>query len=284
MVEDARVASDEIWLGRAEVRPLDGASPELDGATYAFVVILAYASSREAFMALFDEILAEDHLELVELEEVALIRETWDLDEKVWYALDTAESGDPSVMIIHGDTPVDGEDEDMALVRAALSSRGAVQFRQVGSDRYFLGYPLDTSDTWALFHIIDTDFVALNGYFAIRSDCFIDAEIVDDGDTFMLRAIERRGEEPVDPELPLDRLELLLAALSERYPLVGLSDTTMPDVAAVGRITRLGADKVTLRGVTTLAEWTTSKDHLYRNIEAIRFGHAYESALASVLS
>lgn len=179
--------------------------------------------------------------------------------------------------------PADAEDADIATVRAAAASGEAVQFRFVGDNHYFFGFPVDVSEIWALVHIINRDVVALDGHIAVRADCLFEAEVIEDSDTFMLRAIERRGERPLNPGLPLGTHKTLLAALSERYPLIGLSDATMSDQVAVGRITRLAADEVTLRGVTTGGEWTTNKQHLYKNIEAIRFGLAYEAALASVL-
>jgi hypothetical protein len=159
-----------------------------------------------------------------------------------------------------------------------------VQFRLVGDDSYYLGFPVDVSETWRS----STSSTPTSLHWTVtspgRADCLMEAEVIEHSDTFMLEAIERRGDRPLNPEVPLDSHKSLLAALSERYPLVGLSDATMPGQVAVGRITRLGADKVTRRGVTPLGEWTTSKQHLHKDIEAIRFGHAYESALASVLS
>src|SRR5690349_18104444 len=134
--------TDEIWMGRAEVRPLEGAHSDLADATYAAAVILAYASSHDAFEAVFDAILADEHLELVDLEEVGPIREVWDLDDKYLSALETAASGDPSVTIHHTNEPADAEDADMETVRGAAASAGAVQFRLMADDSFYFGFPV----------------------------------------------------------------------------------------------------------------------------------------------
>jgi hypothetical protein len=273
---------DEIWMGRAEVRPLEGADPELRDATYLAMVMIAYSSSREAFEALFFEFLAEQHLQLIELEEVGTIVEVWNLDDKFLRAIETAESGDPSIIFYQSNEPED-EDPDMDTVRAAAGSGNAVQFRLIGDDGYYFGFPVEVNDAWALFHVIDSDMVALDGWAAVRADCLIEAEVFEEADTFMLQAIERRGERPLNPEVPLDGHEPMLAALSGRYPLVALRDSNISGAVAVGAVIRAGTDEVTLRGVNTSGEWTSNKQHLYKNVELIRFGSAYLSALASIL-
>lgn len=273
----------EIWMGRGEVRPLPGADPELADATWASALVLAYASSREGFERVLEATLEDDRLELVELEEVGPIGEMWNVGEHIRRALETAETGAPSLWVVHSHVPEDAEDEDEAALRAATAAGDPVRFRRLGGDSYYLGYAVAVSERWGLVNLIERDSVRLDGYAAVRFERVIDVEVLSDSDTFLMRALAQRGERPQDPVVPLDGHKSLLGELSHRYPLVSLGDETMPGVVGIGEIAALGDDRVTLRGVNTLAEWTGEHEHLFENIEMVLFGREYEKALASVV-
>ena len=84
------------------------------------------------------------------------------------------------------------------LSAATLCSSGGA-----GRDHDYVGFAVNVGETWAVVNVIDNEFVAFDGYLAVRSDSFIDVEVVTEEDTFVLAALELRAELPSDPVLPL---------------------------------------------------------------------------------
>jgi hypothetical protein len=272
-------------MGRASLRALEGAAPELAKATCIWAVIFAYASSRDEFERELRRVVRESEAELVDLEDAGPVHEMLDVDEeKMRRALETAETGDPTVHFYLSDEPADAVDEDWAVIREAAASGDAVEHRLLGSDHFWEGFVVSVGETWAIVNVVNPVFVAFDGYEAVRFDSVMDADVITEEDTFVLAALERRGEQPSDPGLPLDDHRSLLAALASRYPLVALKDATGRDeTLAVGRILSIGDDAVTLRRVDPAGQWTGEHVHAYKNIVAIRFGSAYNESLAQVL-
>ena len=281
----AAVSADEvIWMGRGEVRPLEGGDPDLANATSAFAVVFAYAKSSGGFKKKLEGALARDHLELISLDAAGPLNEMMDIDDHLACALETAETGEPTVFTHYTDEPLDAEDVDAITLRTAAESGEPVQYRVLGEDGFDSGFVIDANETWALVQRIHNGVVAFDGYRAIRIDCLADADIIAAEDDFVLPALERRGERPSDPGVPLDDHRSILAAVSERYQLVSLVDARGNAYeVAIGRIAKVGKDAVTLRGVDTKGAWTGEHKHQYENIEQIWFGRPYEAALASVL-
>ncbi len=272
-------------MGRGEVRPREGGDPELANATSAFAVVFAYATSADGFQGAFEAALADNHLELVSLDASGPLNEMMDIDDHLACAFETAESGEPTVFTHYTDEPLDAEDVDAITLRTAAESGEPVQYRVLGEDGFDSGFAIDANETWALIQRIHNGVVTFDGYRAIRIDCLADADIIAADDDFVLPALERRGERPSDPGVPLDDHRSILASVSERYQLVSLVDATRGNAyeVAIGRIANVGKNAVTLRGVDTKGAWTGEHKHLYENIEQIWFGRPYEAALASVL-
>ena len=88
------MSSVTLWIGRAEVRPLEGADCELEGATGAWLVVFAYAGSRREFERELDQFLREGGVELIEVEDAGPAHEMLDIDEmKMLQLLQAAETG-----------------------------------------------------------------------------------------------------------------------------------------------------------------------------------------------
>jgi hypothetical protein len=274
-----------MWMGRAEVRALAGADPELPEGTSAYVIVFAYASSWREFEWALERFLREGRVELMFLEDAGPAHEMLVLDEdKMAQLLETAETGNAAGVFYPIKEPEDGVDEEWEAIRDAAARGEAVQFRLIGRDFWHLGFVADISDRWAVMNVVDQGRAEFDGYVAVRSDSFMEVEDMSKDDTFLLAALELRGARPTDPGLPLDDHRSLLTALAPRYPLVGLADATEPrDVLQTGRILVVGDDAVTLRGADPLGRWTGEHVHEYKNIEAVHFADAYHGALALVL-
>jgi hypothetical protein len=272
-------------MGRCEVRARKGASPELRKATWIGAVVFAYAKSHKQFENAVKATLADAHLELVDLQDAGPAHELLDLDEdKFASAVETAETGTATLTLYTTDEPLDAVDEDSETIRTAAASGEAVQFRLIGGDYYHFGFVVEVRDTWALINKIDRNIVTFDGYVAVPFDRIFDAEIIDDTHrTFVTRALRHRGEEPRNPQVPLDGHRTLLTELSKRYPLVSLRMSRDPRNVYIGRITTIEEDRVTLRGVDAAGEWTGEHEHAYKEIEMILFATAYQAALASIL-
>jgi len=272
-------------MGRAVLDALKGADADLAQATLIIGVVFLYASSPEEFELEMRNVLRRSSLELVELEEAGPLYEMLDVDEdKLTAALETAKSGDPTLLIHFSDEPTDAVDPEWTTFREAAEAGDAVQFRRLGSDSWELGFAVDVGETWALINLVDESFVAFDGYMAVRFDCLMGVERVSETDTFMLSALDRRGDRPHNPQLPLDDHRSFLAALAPRYPLVSLSDATARDRGwAIGRIIEVGDEAVTIKGVNTVGEWTGEHIHPYAHIEAVSFANAYNESLGGVV-
>jgi hypothetical protein len=273
-----------IWMGRGEVRPLEGAHPDLANATWAWASVFAWAATAEDFDRAFRMALGEEHLELVDLEDFGPLNEMLEISDELAGAFETAESGEATVITNWTDEPSDADDPDAITLRAAAESGGPVQYRLLGHDRYSVGFVVDASENWVLAHLIDRDVAGLDGYAAVRFEGLNDADVVDTDRDFIFRVLEHRGEGPIDPGVPLEDHRSILGAVEARYPLVALGDSRRnPGEVAIGRITKVGKDAVTLRGVNTAGRWTKEHEHPYSTIERIEFGRRYYDALASIL-
>jgi hypothetical protein len=273
-----------IWMGRGEVRPLEGAHPDFANATWASAAVFVWAATAEDFDRAFRTALAEEYLELVELEAFGPLNEMLEISDALAGAFETAESGEATVITTWTDEPPDADDPDAITLRAAAESGEPAKYRLLGQDRYSGGFVVDASDTWALVHLIDRDVAGLDGYAAVRFDGLTDADVVDTDGDFIFRVLEHRGEGPIDPGVPLEDHRSILAAVAAHYPLVALGDSRRsPGEVAIGRITKVGEHAVTLRGVNTAGRWTMEHEHPYSTIERIEFGRRYYDALASIL-
>ena len=273
-------------MGRAVLRALEGADQELLDATLIVGVVLVFASSPDEFELELSKVLRDSNLELVELEDAGPLHEMLDVDQyKLDVALETATSGDPALILHTSDEPDDAEDPEWNAIREAVATGDAVQFRELGSDAWKLGFAVDAGDTWALINLVNDTSVTFDGYIAVRFDCFMEVEVMNETDTFMLTALDRRGDRPRDPQLPLDDHRSLLGALGDRYPLVSLSDArTQGRGWTIGRIIEVGDRDVTIKRVNTLGEWDVEHTQPYKHIEAISFGSAYNESLNLVLA
>jgi hypothetical protein len=272
-------------MGRATLGALHGADEELARATLIIGVVYLYASSSDEFELEMRRVLGDSNLELVELWEAGPLPEMLDLDEdKLNAALETAKFGDPTLLVYSSDEPDDAVDPEWTAIREAAEAGDSVQFQRVGTDSWELGFAVSVGETWALVNMVDENFVTFDGYMAVRFDCLLEVETASENDTFMLAALDLRGDRPHDPQLPLDDYRSLLAALAARYPLVSLSMATARSRGwAIGRIIEVGDEAVTIQGVNTLGEWTGQHIHPYKHIEAISFGNAYNESLGVVV-
>jgi hypothetical protein len=271
--------TDEIWMGRAEVRPLEGSDPEYVAATYLVVALFVYAESREAFDTALAASLEENRLELVDVQRVGPLNEMLDVNPDLLEpALETARTREPTLLVGLSYESEGDVDEDVELLRAAVKSGELVGFRMVGGEGRTAGFVVALSGTCALVNIVDYDMVALDGYVAVRFDCVIDAEV--DRESFVPRALALRGDHPRNPAIPLDDHRTIFGALQERFALVGIVEDPV-EGRFIGRIATLNDDAITVIGVSRSAQWVGEHQHQYKDIAAIEFGRIYHETLAS---
>jgi hypothetical protein len=167
-----------FWMGRGEVRSLEGGDPELANATWISACVFAIATTSGGFERAMKAALADRHLELVSLDAAGPLNEMIDVEDALACAFQTAEPGEPTVLTDFTDEAPGAKDADAMTMRAAAESGEAVDFRHLGRDSFSQGFVIDANETWALINIIDFGVVAFDGYTAIRIDCLIHAEII----------------------------------------------------------------------------------------------------------
>jgi hypothetical protein len=207
----------------------------------------------------------------------------WDVDEDVLdAALSAAESGAVAAVVY---LPVEPEqwDEDPAvdLLRASAGRRDLVELRYMFEDDWISGFVLETNDDWVLLHLADLDRIALDGYAVVRLDRVAEAQVIEDDDLFALRGLELQGQRPQRPEVDIRDPVSIFTTLREGFPLVRVT-VVGEDVDHVGRVDIVDADGITLEGVSRSGEWVARERFEYQGLFSVRFGRAYEAALAAV--
>jgi hypothetical protein len=274
--------SHGVWSGRAEVRIGEGAE-SFEQSGPAVVTAFVRTESREGFEVAFLEWLDEHGVALVDLEAVGPLHEMWDVDEDVLdAALSAAESGAVAAVVY---LPVEPEqwDEDPAvdLLRASAGRRDLVELRYMFEDDWISGFVLETNDDWVLLHLADLDRIALDGYAVVRLDRVAEAQVIEDDDLFALRGLELQGQRPQRPEVDIRDPVSIFTTLREGFPLVRVT-VVGEDVDHVGRVDIVDADGITLEGVSRSGEWVARERFEYQGLFSVRFGRAYEAALAAV--
>lgn len=273
--------AENLWIGIAEVRPTDECDlQELEGAAGAFVTVLALAETREEFEAAVESELDLHGLEIVTFEDAELLYERLDSSaELLELAFEAASSRE--LRLQFNTFAEEGEDDDdIAVLRLAYGGDEPVEFGLVGSDSGVLGFVVGVADDWVLVHVIDPTLIVLDGYAAVRLDQAMDVRIATDEDFFARRALEMRGERPVEPDVPLEDARSILASVRESFPIVSVEERGRPERRAVGRIERLDDDAVVLRLITPAGRWAETHRHDYDAIVRVDFGRRYEQTLA----
>jgi hypothetical protein len=277
--------SHGIWMGRAEIRISDDTDLEGVDPGPAYVNALGCAESQEAFLDALESWSTEHDIELVEVEASAPLHEMLNADEDILNAaFDAAEYNEiAAVFYVLEDPSMWDEDPDADILHASAGRRDLVQFRFMGTDDWMTGFVIGVSDDWTLLHVLDDRRAVLDGYAAVRLDKVIEAEVVEDEDFFVGRALAAAGVGPSDPGISIRDHASILSSVRERFPLVRLSEEGEADADYVGQIEDVGVDAVTIEGVSRGGEWVGTERYEYRDVITIEFGRAYEDALARVV-
>jgi hypothetical protein len=161
----------------------------------------------------------------------------------------------------------------------ALAAGNALQIRRrhCGFNEY--GYPVGIAEEWVLFHAIEADVMTLNGYMAVRIK---DIEKVRPDTDFLMRALSALGESPIrQPDIILADLPSLLQSANEKFPLLNIHlEVRRPEECYVGRIARVGKNKIHLWSISPKARWWNSTyKYSYEEITLVEFGDGYVNAL-----
>jgi hypothetical protein len=175
------------------------------------------------------------------------------------------------------------------VLREAVDSADVVTIeRRADSLPPIRGVVVDVGPLWLLVHLLDWDTI-LNGYDAIPIVDVLEVASVDGGgpDSFPTRALRYFSQTPTRPEgIELNSIPKILTSAVATYGLVTIyTERLDPDSCFIG--TPIGAitDTVTLREMTTDAEWATDGEPApltLADITRIGFGGRYEEALLAL--
>lgn len=146
------------------------------------------------------------------------------------------------------------------------------------------GYVVDMTDLFLMLHVIDPNYISLNGYIVLRSDDIRRYRVRDDKNFFLNRAFKLKNIHPIPkPEIDLSSFPSLLASANRAYPLINIQRETMdPDICFIGKIEKMSNKTVTLKEIDPAARWERIRRYRLEDITRIEFGGGYEESLALV--
>ena len=146
------------------------------------------------------------------------------------------------------------------------------------------GYVVGVSECFVMLHLLDPNFVNLNGYIVLRSDDVRRYRVRDDNDFFLNRALKLKGIRPALPAaIDLTSFGTLLESANKQFPLLTIHRELMdPDICFIGQVEKLTDKTVTLKEIDPGARWERVRRYNFRDITRVEFGGGYEDSLALV--
>jgi hypothetical protein len=280
----------DIWIGLAEVVPVEARGSEMGGA---HVHVLAPAGDRLELIAAAEEAVGEHDLRLVELEDAEPVRRRirQPLDPSLLeLALDAALARETRLGSFHW-YPVERDtdptaliasviDEPRATLSAALETRTLLKVRSRYEHEGERGYVIGLGTRWALIQIVSDDLTD-DGFLATSLEMIAEIEVIDPGESFFPRFMEMHPLAVRPPSVDLDDTRDLLQSAQRQFPLVNIeTELAPPGSCYIGRISALDEEGVVLELVSPAGEWDDEEHYLYESITRVGFGGRYEEALA----
>jgi hypothetical protein len=146
-----------------------------------------------------------------------------------------------------------------------------------------IGFVVDFSPDWILFHVLNTDVFELNGYTAIRSGDVKNYRAFDRGEFWQNRAVGQFKLNPVRPPgISLTSLSDLLESIGRSYPLITIHpEKVKPDVCYIGPLLSIAKATFTIDDLDCNAEWSGPRRLRFSDVTRVDFGGGYEEALAA---
>ncbi len=162
---------------------------------------------------------------------------------------------------------------------ALYAKLGVAIERKKIDDWRLRGFVVGLSDEWALLHIVDGNFLRMDGYCAVR---VCDITRISDDKGITPRFLELNHEGPVpQPDILLLDLPGLLSSAAAIHPLLHIeTEDKYPNECYIGRVVKIGKRNLTLRFIKTDATWRkTPNRYALADITKVQFGDAYNAAL-----
>ncbi|MEO6906784.1 MAG: hypothetical protein ABI210_02740 [Abditibacteriaceae bacterium] len=146
------------------------------------------------------------------------------------------------------------------------------------------GYVVGMSELFLMLHLVDPEYINLNGYVVLRMDDIRRYRVRDDKDFFLNRAFKLKGVNSVpQPEIDLSSFPSLLSTANLAYPLINIQREIMdPDICFIGQLEKMTDKTVTLKEIDPAARWERIRRYRFEDITRIQFGGGYEESLALV--
>lgn len=171
------------------------------------------------------------------------------------------------------------KEEVRSALQEAWIQDGMVKVKRKRLDSSSTGFVIDISDEWLLIHLVDGNFLQFNGYEALRLG---DITKVEKQTNWVVQARESLGLQPVlQPDVLLVDLPGLISSVNSHFPVLRIErEEIAPDTLYVGRVDKLRKKTVTLRELSTEAQWY-SRDirHRLEDITRVTFGDTYMKLL-----
>jgi hypothetical protein len=157
-----------------------------------------------------------------------------------------------------------------------------VRSRIKGASRT-IGFVVDYSEDWILFHVLNTDVFELNGYSVIRCGDVKDYRAFDKSWLWQNRAVHQFKLNPSRPPgILLNSLPALLESIGKRYALITIHpEKVKPDVCYIGPLLSMAKATFTIDDLDQNAEWSGPRRLKFSDVTRVDFGGGYEAALAA---
>jgi hypothetical protein len=146
------------------------------------------------------------------------------------------------------------------------------------------GYIVGKSKRLALLHLIDPNFINLNGYCAVRIRDIRRWRVRHDHEFFLNRAFQLKGIAPVQLDgIDLSNLHNLIKSSRKQFPLTTIHRELLDNtVCNIGRVRELTKKALILDEISPAARWERTGYYRYKDITRLEFGGSYEEALLLV--
>jgi hypothetical protein len=174
-----------------------------------------------------------------------------------------------------------------AALASAMTDRSLVRLgrRLPKSDRLD-GFVVGLGTTWVLLALMDLNWMALDGFVAVRRADVTKVERRGDPLSFPARVLKKSGQWPptAPDDIDLDHDDRLLLGAARIFALATVfNESDRPDQCLVGRIAGVTGGSLDLRCITNEAVWQPSTTALpLAQISRIGLGDRYQSALLAV--
>lgn len=162
----------------------------------------------------------------------------------------------------------------------AETSGTLVRFQtRADAGRRQCGYVVGVGATFALFHMVETDTMRLNGYTALPLAEICKARLLEN--EFVHRALRMKEMRAVpQPDILLLDFPGLLSSANTVFPLVTIHpENKWPGTCHIGRVERVTKNSVTLFEIDAQAQWAGSGTYRFKDITRVDFGDGYAEAL-----